>query len=327
MKTLNQLLCGVHAAAAAEALAFAEKMGVDGKMALQILTGSAAASWMLRDRGPRMLQADPEVTSAVDIFVKDLGIVLDAGRDVKAALPLAAAAYQMFVSTSAGGGGRADDSQVIRSYRLLNGSRQRGDPAIDVFPLRSACSRFCRTARSPCGGCGGHTRIHDDRVRISDSLRKHVRSSRIKHGRHLSIGRRSHGQRHHGSADGRRPRGSPGWHAPGRGTDRFHPPDAVSSRLRSHLPESVVPYTNDQLGEAMRGADLVFLGVNSEGLDWAAERLRATLPPGVPVILLTKGLRGNGKSIEILPRVLEARLRTGQGGESVASVVPPSREN
>jgi len=127
MKTLNQLLCGVHAAAAAETLAFAEEMGVDGKMALQILTGSAAASWMLRDRGPRMMQAEPEVTSAVDIFVKDLGIVLDAGRDVKAALPLAAAAYQMFVSTSAGGGGRADDSQVIRSYRLLNGSRQRGE--------------------------------------------------------------------------------------------------------------------------------------------------------------------------------------------------------
>ena len=108
---------------------------------------------------------------------------------------------------------------------------------------------------------------------------------------------------------------------------RFHP------RLRSHLPESVVPYTNDQLGEAMRGADLVFLGVNSEGLDWAAERLRATLPPGVPVILLTKGLRGNGKSIEILPRVLEARLRTGQrggvcgiGGPSIAGELAARRQ-
>ena len=52
---------------------------------------------MLKDRGPRMLQADPEVTSAVDIFVKDLGIVLEAGRDTKAALPLAALAHQMFL--------------------------------------------------------------------------------------------------------------------------------------------------------------------------------------------------------------------------------------
>jgi putative dehydrogenase len=121
MKTLNQLLCGVHLAAAAEAVAFAEKIGVDVAMALEILNGSAAASWMLQNRGPRMLQIKPEVTSAVDIFVKDLGLVLDAGREVNAALPLAATAYQMFVSTSARGEGKADDSQVIKTYRLLNG--------------------------------------------------------------------------------------------------------------------------------------------------------------------------------------------------------------
>ena len=122
MKTLNQLLCGVHLAAAAEAMAFAGKIGVDTAMALEILGGSAATSWMLRNRGPRMLQTEPEVTSAVDIFVKDLGMVLEAGREVQAALPLAAAAYQMFLSTSAGGDGRADDSQVIRSYRSPSGS-------------------------------------------------------------------------------------------------------------------------------------------------------------------------------------------------------------
>ena len=127
MKTLNQLLCGVHAAVAAETLALAEKIGVDGEMAVEILKGSAAASWMLQDRGPQMLQTEPEVTSTVDIFVKDLGMVLDLGREAKAALPIAAAAYQMFVSASACGGGRADDSQVIRSYRLMNGGPRRGE--------------------------------------------------------------------------------------------------------------------------------------------------------------------------------------------------------
>lgn len=80
------------------------------------MSGSAASSWMLKDRGPRMLEAEPEVTSAVDIFVKDLAIVLDTGRDTKAALPLAAAAHQMFLSVSGRGVGAADDSQVIRSY-------------------------------------------------------------------------------------------------------------------------------------------------------------------------------------------------------------------
>lgn len=122
VKTVNQLLCGVHLAAAAEALALASRVGVDAAVMLDIVGGSAASSWMLRDRGPRMLQADPEVTSAVDIFVKDLGIVMEAGRDTKAALPLAALAHQMFLAASAQGHGKADDSQVIRAYKGLSGA-------------------------------------------------------------------------------------------------------------------------------------------------------------------------------------------------------------
>jgi putative dehydrogenase len=121
VKTVNQLLCGVHIAVVAEAFALASKVGVDLNILLQIMSGSAASSWMLKDRGPRMLQSAPEVTSAVDIFVKDLGIVLDAGRDTKAALPLAAAAHQMFLAASGRGDGQEDDSQVIRSYLALNG--------------------------------------------------------------------------------------------------------------------------------------------------------------------------------------------------------------
>lgn len=122
VKTVNQLLCGVHIAVAAEAFALAAKVGVDLEMVLKIMSNSAASSWMLKDRGPRMLETDPEVTSAVDIFVKDLGIVLEAGRDSRAALPLAAAAHQMFLATSGRGDGAADDSQVIRTYLALNGS-------------------------------------------------------------------------------------------------------------------------------------------------------------------------------------------------------------
>lgn len=122
VKTINQLLCGVHIAAAAEAMALAGKIGIDQAVLLDIVGGSAASSWMLRDRGPRMLQDDPAVASAVDIFVKDLGIVMEAGRDTRAALPLAALAYQMFLAASGQGLGKADDSQVIRAYAALNGS-------------------------------------------------------------------------------------------------------------------------------------------------------------------------------------------------------------
>lgn len=123
VKTVNQLLCGVHIAVVAEAFALAAKVGVDMQVLLEIMGGSAASSWMLKDRGPRMLQDDPEVTSAVDIFVKDLGIVLEAGREAHAALPIAALAHQLFLATSGRGHGRADDSQVIRSYYALNGTR------------------------------------------------------------------------------------------------------------------------------------------------------------------------------------------------------------
>jgi len=119
MKTVNQLMCGVHIAVAAEALAFAEQAGIDQKLALEILSGSAAQSWMLKARGPRMVDYDGVVTSAVDIFVKDLGIVLDAGRTMKMGLPLAAASHQLFLAASGSGHGGKDDSQVIETYRAL----------------------------------------------------------------------------------------------------------------------------------------------------------------------------------------------------------------
>jgi L-threonate 2-dehydrogenase len=125
VKTVNQLLCGVHIVVAAEALSLAEKVGVDTRTMLEILVGTSAGSWMLKDRGPRMLEADPQVTSAVDIFVKDLGIVLEAGRETQAALPMTALAYQLFNATSGRGEGTADDSQVIRAYRALNGTADR----------------------------------------------------------------------------------------------------------------------------------------------------------------------------------------------------------
>lgn len=120
-KTVNQLLCGVHIAAAAEAFSLAERLGLDMRAMLDIVSGSSASSWMINDRGPRMISDGDEITSAVDIFVKDLGIVLETGRGAKAALPLAAAAFQMFLASSGRGEGRLDDSQVIRSYRALGG--------------------------------------------------------------------------------------------------------------------------------------------------------------------------------------------------------------
>ena len=121
-KMVNQLLCGVHIAAAAEAMHLAERAGMSLAKMHEIISVSAGNSWMWGDRGPRMMQDDPAVTSAVDIFIKDLGIVLGEARTLKAGLPLSAAAMQMFLAASGLGHGAADDSQVIRAYRALNGA-------------------------------------------------------------------------------------------------------------------------------------------------------------------------------------------------------------
>lgn len=117
MKVINQLLCGVHLAAAGEALALAKRQNLPLDTVHEILCSGAASSWMLGDRGPRMIaRAFGDVTSAVDIFVKDMSLVLDATRETRFAAPLAHAAYLAFLATSGSGKGREDDSAVIRYY-------------------------------------------------------------------------------------------------------------------------------------------------------------------------------------------------------------------
>ncbi|QUW17999.1 NAD(P)-dependent oxidoreductase [Agrococcus sp. Marseille-Q4369] len=118
LKTVNQLLCGVHIAAAAEALALADALGLDRERTLEALSAGAASSFMLGNRGPRALQAydedGAEVLSRLDIFVKDLGIVGAAARAHHLAAPVAAAAEQLFLLGEAQGLGHLDDSAVIR---------------------------------------------------------------------------------------------------------------------------------------------------------------------------------------------------------------------
>ncbi len=120
-KVVHQLAAGVHIVAAAELMALGAKAGCDPQKLFEIVTGSAGQSWMLEDRGPRMMQADPDCTSSVDIFVKDVGLVLQTGRENGVPLPLAAVAHQMFLAASGMGHGAADDSAVIRAYEILTG--------------------------------------------------------------------------------------------------------------------------------------------------------------------------------------------------------------
>jgi 3-hydroxyisobutyrate dehydrogenase/putative dehydrogenase len=118
MKLVNQLLCGVHIAAAAEALAFAAALGLDPAECWRVLRGGAAASFMFEDRGARMAEGQfGEVRSALDIFVKDMGLVGTAADEAGAWVPLAAAARQLYARGHDLGLGRLDDSALIEVLR------------------------------------------------------------------------------------------------------------------------------------------------------------------------------------------------------------------
>ncbi|MFG1374666.1 L-threonate dehydrogenase [Xanthobacter oligotrophicus] len=125
-KMINQLLAGVHIAAACEAMAFAARQGLDLKKVYEVITASAGNSWMFENRMPHVLSGDYSPKSAVDIFVKDLGIVQDMARSAKFPVPVSAAALQMFLAASASGMGRDDDASVARLYAQITGTKLPG---------------------------------------------------------------------------------------------------------------------------------------------------------------------------------------------------------
>jgi 3-hydroxyisobutyrate dehydrogenase len=118
---VNQHLAGVHIATACEAMALGIKAGADPRQLYEVITHAAGNSWMFENRVPHILDGDYTPLSAVNIFVKDLGIVLDAARALKFPLPLAAAAHQLYLSTAAMGLGAEDDSAVVKYYAALAG--------------------------------------------------------------------------------------------------------------------------------------------------------------------------------------------------------------
>lgn len=127
MKMVHQLAAGCNLAVAAEVMSFGAHLGLPPEKVLEVLNCSAGGSWMIADRGPRMMTEGLEPKSAVDIFVKDLGIVLDAARAERFPVPVSAAALQVFLGASSAGFGKHDDSQGVRFYEQLGGKKVRGE--------------------------------------------------------------------------------------------------------------------------------------------------------------------------------------------------------
>jgi putative dehydrogenase len=127
-KMVNQLLAGVHIAAACEAITFAAKQGLDLTRVYEVITASAGNSWMFENRIPHVLEGDYHPRSAVDIFTKDLGIVLDMARSEKFPVPMAGAALQLFLMTAAADMGRDDDASVAQLFARITGVKLPDSP-------------------------------------------------------------------------------------------------------------------------------------------------------------------------------------------------------
>jgi 2-hydroxy-3-oxopropionate reductase len=108
LKLIANLLVGVHSAAAAEALTMARKAGLDPADVVEMLAGGAATSRMLEVRGPMIARGEYPPQMKLDLFMKDLHLILEEGERVGAALPLTALAERLFEAARTAGHGGED---------------------------------------------------------------------------------------------------------------------------------------------------------------------------------------------------------------------------
>lgn len=116
MKATNQLLAGVHIVSMAEALTFGMTQGISPETFLEVISQSAGTSWMLENRAPHIVDGDYTPRSTVNIWPKDLGIVLDIAKDAKFSAPITAAAMQQYLAAAGMGLGLEDDAAVAKVY-------------------------------------------------------------------------------------------------------------------------------------------------------------------------------------------------------------------
>ncbi len=116
MKTVNQMLAGVHIAAMAEAITFGVTQGVEPDTFVEVITQCAGNSWMLENRAPHVVAGDYTPLSAVNIWPKDLGIVLDVAKTANFDAPITTAALAQFKAAADRGLGLEDDAAVAKVY-------------------------------------------------------------------------------------------------------------------------------------------------------------------------------------------------------------------
>lgn len=126
LKLVTNLVMGLHGVVLAEGLTLARRAGLDPAQTLEILSQGAAASKILDVRGPLMIEGRFDPLMKMDLFLKDIRLMLEAGQDLHVPLPLTGMMQQLYTAAVAGGQGREDLSGIIRLYEAMAGLPRRG---------------------------------------------------------------------------------------------------------------------------------------------------------------------------------------------------------
>ena len=129
MKLVNNVLAGVNLAAAAESFALALKLGLDPRVAHDVICASSGGSWMFADRMPRVLTGDYSTKAAARILAKDMRLFLDAAAEAAYAAPIATAGRAAFLAAMEAGFAEEDDAAVIKPYAAAAGVKLPGQGA------------------------------------------------------------------------------------------------------------------------------------------------------------------------------------------------------
>ena len=116
-------MAGVNLVTAAEGMAFGVAQGADPTLLFEIIKDAAGGSWMFNDRVPHMLADDYTPKSAVTIWAKDLGLVLEQAKSMGMPVPVTAAAHQVVMMAVAQGLGSLDDAAFLKVYEGFTGAK------------------------------------------------------------------------------------------------------------------------------------------------------------------------------------------------------------
>jgi 3-hydroxyisobutyrate dehydrogenase-like beta-hydroxyacid dehydrogenase len=116
MKAVNQLLAGVHIATMAEAMTFGVTQGIEPAQLVKVISQCAGTSWMFENRAPHIVDGDYTPHSSVNIWPKDLGIVLDIAAQANYSAPITKTALEQFTAAAEKGLGHEDDAAVAKIY-------------------------------------------------------------------------------------------------------------------------------------------------------------------------------------------------------------------